>query len=54
MALLLMVGDGKWEDDEPRHPSVPESWIVNRGGEKIRKWKLAGHALSYGYIIPMG
>ena len=48
------MGDGRWEEDEPRRPSVPGSRIVNRGGEKIRKCKLASHALSYGYIIPIG
>jgi hypothetical protein len=34
MAPLLVVGDGRWKEDDPRNPCVPRSRIVNRVKEK--------------------
>jgi len=46
---------GRLEEDEPRcPPSLDLRLSIELERRYIRKCKLVSHALSYGYIIPMG
>lgn len=53
MSPLLVVGDGRWKEDDPRNPCVHRSRIVNGAKEKKIKCKHMSHALLSRYIIPM-